>query len=134
MCILYSNWNKILVSTIFLILFSLYYKYTVTTIHFRPESMWFIQSIYTSDSWITWVWTHKCVGPLISRHFFFSINKYYSTTWFTTGWICECGTTDIKEPWIQRANYKVILRFSAVSRIGTPWLPCCSIYYTKYIV
>ena len=62
--------------------------------------------VYTADPWTT-AGLHIC-------GFIFSLNTYHRTTWSGLGLIHTRGTLDREEPQIQRADYKVIPRFSNV--------------------
>ena len=69
-----------------------------------------------------------CVGPLHAD--VFSLNTNYSSTQSAVGWIRRC------EPWIWRANCKVICRFLTAWRVGAP-NPCVvqvSTIFNKYLL
>lgn len=69
------------------------------------------------DAWTTHL---NCKSPLKCRFFFNS--KYYSTMWFTVGWIHKCRTSAIEGPCIWKAKYKLHADFQ-LNRGSTPHTP-----------
>lgn len=68
---------------------------------------------YTVDFWTTWIWT-------VQVHFTCKFFSCYSTTWSGVGWIRGCWTTDMEEPSIQRADYKLYVHFLLHGRLTPP--------------